>query len=180
LSPSTLSCPASSVVPTPCSPCPWVIESYLDRTGELLDQMERALGRLRATLVRGNAQWRAEVQNAAGVLARGVAGLLELLTEQTETTPESHVRARRFATVRVAEIQLYQAAQVQAGRSSADLYGALRPVLDAARAAYTEQFLTPGLTAANGVPDYLHQEIVRALANNDAKLLGPQYPGPLV
>lgn len=138
--------------------------------------MERALGRLRATPGPGNAQWRAEVQKTAGVLARGVSGLLELLTEQKESAPERHVRAQRFATVRVAEIQLYHAAQVKAGRNSADLYGALRAVLDLARKAYTEQFLTP----VNGVPDYLHQEIVRVLANNDAKLLGPQYPGPLV
>jgi len=141
--------------------------------------MERALGRLRATRV-GNAHWRAEVQKTAGVLARGVAGLLETLSEELseekESPPESHARAQRFATVRVAEIQLYHATQVKAGRSSADLYRALRQVLDAARVAYTEEFLTP----VNGVPDYLHQEIVRALANNDAKLLGPQYPGPLV
>jgi hypothetical protein len=152
----------------------------LDSTAELLDQMERALGRLRATPGPRNAQWRAEVQNTAGVLARGVAGLLELLVEPAKAAPESHLPAQRFATVRVAEIQLYQAAQVKAGRSSADLYSALRPVLDAARAAYAEQFLVPGPAQANGVPDYLHQEIVRALANNDAKLLGPQYPGPLV
>jgi hypothetical protein len=142
--------------------------------------MERALGRLRATHGPGTAPWRAEVQTTAGVLARGVAGLLELLAEPGVASPERHVRAQRFATVRVAEIQLYQAAQVKAGRSAADLYGALRPVLDAARAAYAEQFLAADLTAANGVPDYLHQEIVQALANNDAKLLGPQYPGPLV
>ena len=91
--------------------------------------MERALGRLRLTPGPGNGQWRAEAQNTAGILARGVAGLLELLAEptlaeQAEAEPESHARAQRFAKVRVAEIQLYQAAQVKAGRSSADLYSA--------------------------------------------------------
>jgi hypothetical protein len=148
----------------------------LDRVGELLDQMERALARLRAASGPENALWRSEAHAVAGSWARGVAGLLELLSEQEQAAPENHMRARRFATVRVAEIQLYQAAQVQAGRGAGNLYSALRPVLDAARAAYAEQFLIP----ANGIPDYLHQEIVRALANNDAKLLGPQYPGPLV
>jgi|SRR5579871_2310757 len=138
--------------------------------------MERALARLRAAPGPESALWRSEAQAAAGSLATGVAGLLEMLAEQEQVAPENHMRARRFATVRVAEIQLYQAAQVRAGRGGANLYTTLRPVLDAARAAYAEQFLIP----ANGVPDYLHQEIVRSLANNDAKLLGPQYPGPLV
>lgn len=147
--------------------------------------MERALGWLRAATRVSSAQWRDEIQKSATVLARGVAGLLEALTEaeqreadarKKEAASESHVRAQRFATVRVAEIQLYHAAQVKAGRSAGDLYGTLRAVLDSARAAYTKEFLTP----VNGVPDYLHQEIVKTLAGNDAKLLGPEYPGPLV
>src|SRR5579863_4839614 len=124
--------------------------------------MERALGRLRIATGAGNAQWRDEIQKSATVLARGVAGLLEALAEAErqeaeaakKAASESHVRAQRFASVRVAEIQLYHAAQVKAGRSAGNLYGALRVVVDSARAAYAEQFLTP----VNGVPDYLHQE----------------------
>jgi len=137
--------------------------------------MERALERLRG-IPPNNAQWRIDARNTAAALARGAAGLLELLDAQERTAAEGDLRAQRFASVRVAEIQLYHAAEVKTGRTSSDLYGVLRPALDAARAAYTEQFLTP----VNGVPDYLHQEIVKTLANNDAKLLGPQYPGPLV
>jgi len=149
--------------------------------------MAREIGRLRALASRGARPdapaWRDTVQASSAVLARGVAELLDSLkvpampvAAERDTTPETHLRAQRFATVRVAEIQLYQAAQVKAGRAAADLYGTLKSVLDAARFAYAEQFLTP----VNGVPDYLHREIVKVLANNDVKLLGAQYPGPLV
>jgi hypothetical protein len=75
----------------------------------------------------------------------------------------------------VAEIQLYQASQVKRGRAARDLYGALRPHIDAARGAFRDRFLLPW----NGVPDYLHQELVKTLAKEDAVLLGPSYPGPL-
>ena len=87
----------------------------------------------------------------------------------------AHSSALRFARVRVAEIQLYQASQVKAGRAARDLYGALRPSIDAARNAFRERFLVP----LKGIPDYLHQELVKTLANDDAVLLGPSYPGPL-
>jgi hypothetical protein len=168
----------------------------LERIAELLDEMEREIGRLRS--VSGSAGgadaavWRETVHTSAAALARGVAGLLESLKVEARATTaanaEAHLRAKRFATVRVAEIQLYQAAQVKAGRSAGDLYGALKPVLDAARAAYAEQFLASpdargvngDVYGANGMPDYLHHEVVKALANNDAKLLGSKYPGPLV
>ena len=94
------------------------------------------------------------------------AGLARALT---------HSRALRFARVKVAEIQLYQASQVKRGRAARDLYGALRPHIDAARGAFRDRFLLPW----NGVPDYLHQELVKTLAREDAVLLGPSYPGPL-
>src|SRR5512146_2412890 len=87
----------------------------------------------------------------------------------------NHSRALRFARVKVAEIQLYQAPQVKSGRAAHDLYAALGPHIDAARKAFRERFLIP----LNGVPDYLHQELVKTLAKEDAVLLGPSYPGPL-
>ena len=85
-----------------------------------------------------------------------------------------HSTAQRFARVRVAEMQLYQASQVKSGRENRDLYGALAPAIDAARGAFRERFLLP----LDGIPDYLHQELVRTLAKEDAVLLGPSYPGP--
>jgi len=85
------------------------------------------------------------------------------------------VRAQRFARVKIAEIQLYQAPAVKAGRAARDLYGSLRPAIDAAREQFKERFLTPG----QKIGDYLHAELVRELANDDATMLGPGYPGPL-
>ena len=81
----------------------------------------------------------------------------------------------RFARVKVAEIQLYQASGVKAGRAARDLYGVLGPQIDAARTAFRDRFLIP----LNGIPDYLHQEMVKTLAKEDVVLLGPSYPGPL-
>ncbi len=89
---------------------------------------------------------------------------------------EKHLRAQRFARVRVAEIQLYHAAAMKSGRSSRDVYAALKAEMDAAREVYGEKFLT----RVNGTADYLHVEFVRTLANDDAELLGYEYPGPLV
>jgi hypothetical protein len=87
----------------------------------------------------------------------------------------NELSAQRFAKVKIAEIQLYQAPAVKAGRAARDLYGSLRPHIDAARQAFEERFLKPG----HQIADYLHAELVRTLANDDATLLGPGYPGPL-
>lgn len=143
-------------------------------TGELLDQMERALARLRAAPP--GVAWRDAVLESSCVLARGVAGLIESLrAEPPRDMTEAHLRAQRFARVKVAEMQLYLAVDVKAGRARRDLYGALKSQIDEARAAYLNQFLQ---TQA-GMPDYFHQELVCVLAQNDEKLLGVSYPGPL-
>ncbi len=87
----------------------------------------------------------------------------------------NHFRAQRFARVAVAEMRLYHAGAVAAGRGRGNLYAALRKEIDEARAAYRREFMpSPGMT------DYLHQELLHALANDDAGLLGENYPGPLV
>ncbi|MFB3776226.1 MAG: hypothetical protein ACE141_01410 [Bryobacteraceae bacterium] len=87
-----------------------------------------------------------------------------------------HSRAQRFARVQVAEMRLYKAQAVRAGRAQGDLYSALKSEIDAAREAYRTTFLTSCASMA----DYLHQELVRTLANGDVSLLGPAYPGALV
>jgi hypothetical protein len=106
--------------------------------------------------------------------------VLEFLKTLAAPTPVSNedksLRAQRFARVRVAEIQLYHSAAMKNGRVARDVYAALKTQMDAARDAYRENFLTP----MNGTADYLHAEFVRTLANDDATLLGPGYPGPLV
>ncbi len=110
----------------------------------------------------------------------GNPNVLEFLKTLSAPAPVSHeentLRAQRFARVRVAEIQLYHAAAMKNGRIARDVYSALKAQMDMARDAYRENFLTP----ANGTADYLHAEFIRTLANDDAALLGPNYPGPLV
>jgi hypothetical protein len=87
-----------------------------------------------------------------------------------------HLRARRFARVEVAKLCLFEAGAVRAGRAQRNLYEALRNSIDAARETFRQSFLAP----CPGIPDYLHLELVRTLANDDPELLGKTYPGPLV
>lgn len=88
---------------------------------------------------------------------------------------ELHLQAQRFARVKVAELRLYKSGAVKSGRAGADLYGALQPEIDQLRADFRQRYLalTPTML------DYLHAELIRSLANDDAKLLGPHYPGAL-
>lgn len=86
-----------------------------------------------------------------------------------------HLRAQRFARVQVAEMRLYKSEAVEAGRAQRDLYSALKHEIDAAREAF-RQFVDASPTMV----DYLHRELLRTLAHEDAALLGKDYPGPLV
>ncbi len=87
---------------------------------------------------------------------------------------ELHARAQRFARVRVAEMRLYQAQAVRKGREQGNLYAALRGEMDRGRAQFKHEFMTiPTMV------DYFHLEVVRTLANEEAALMGEDYPGPL-
>jgi len=88
---------------------------------------------------------------------------------------EMHSRAQRFARVQVAEMRLYKSRQVRAGRADGNLYGELKQEIDNAREAFRREFFS----ATSTMVDYLHQELVRSLSNDDPSLLGPDYPGPL-
>jgi hypothetical protein len=89
--------------------------------------------------------------------------------------------ALRFARVKIAEIQLYHASAVRAGRASRDLYGSLKPQIDDAREEFRKLVLGNSIKIhqASDTTDYLHAEILHALAHDDATLLGPDYPGTL-
>jgi hypothetical protein len=87
-----------------------------------------------------------------------------------------HFRAQRYARVQVAEMRLYKSDDVKGGRTLRNLYASLRVEIDSAREVFRNDFLS----ATGTMVDYLHLELVRTLANNDAELLGPEYPGPLV
>lgn len=86
-----------------------------------------------------------------------------------------HLRARRFARVRVAELLLLHPEQIRKGRAHRRLYAALQEDIDAARAAYRDDFQS----AVPALPDYLHLELVKTLANEDPAVLGESYPGAL-
>ncbi len=88
---------------------------------------------------------------------------------------ELHLRAQRFARVQVAEMRLYKAQAVKAGRLERDLYGALREDVDRARDAFRKDYLSASPTMV----DYVHLELLRTLANDDVELLGPEYPGAM-
>ena len=94
----------------------------------------------------------------------------------TRDEEERHSRAQRFARVQVAEIRLYHSQAVKTGRADSNLYRALQSQIDGVRTIYQEQYLKK----APNMTDYLHQEILRTLANGHTDLLGPDYPGPLV
>ncbi len=109
---------------------------------------------------------------AAAVKTSGAPPDWQSLTREDQ---EIHARAQRFARVRVAEMRLYQAEAVRNGREQARLYMALRGEMDRSRAQFKHEYMhTPTMV------DYFHLEVLHTLANDDASLLGPEYPGPLV
>jgi hypothetical protein len=87
-----------------------------------------------------------------------------------------HLQAQRTARVRVAEMRLYHENELRDGAARGDIYGALRNEIDAAR----DQFLHMYLAKSAAMVDYLHLEILRSLAHDDDRLLGHNYPGPMV
>lgn len=92
-----------------------------------------------------------------------------------KTEQERHLKAQRFARVRAAELLHYHPDAVRAGRAGRRLYDALKIQIDAARTDFAAQFRN-----GTALPDYLHLELVRTLAQDDETLLGVEYPGPLL
>ena len=87
-----------------------------------------------------------------------------------------HLQAQRVARVKVAEMRLYQAEQLRSGVASGNIYDALHTEIDNARTAFLQAFLSKSPTMV----DYLHLELLRSLAHDDDRLLGENYPGPMV
>ncbi|MGH9720005.1 MAG: hypothetical protein ACRD8O_07315 [Bryobacteraceae bacterium] len=88
---------------------------------------------------------------------------------------ELHLRARRAARVEVAEMRLYNPERVQKGIRESNLYDELRREIDAARVSFREKFLR-----CESMVDYLHVELVRSLARDNANRLGRDYPGAMI
>jgi hypothetical protein len=118
-------------------------------------------------------------QRIERIVEERFAELAERLAQDLAPAPEPDaltLRAQRFARVRAAKMRLFHSDAVVAGRAVRNLYAALREEIDSAREAYRLECLS----AAPAIPDYLHIELLRTLANNDVAVLGDDYPGPLV
>ena len=82
-----------------------------------------------------------------------------------------HHKAKRFAKVTVSDLMLYKKSDVEKGRQNKDLYSRLKKEIDDSKAMYDKRFAK---IAAHNV-DYLYDEMVRVLAENDPQALG-SYP----
>jgi hypothetical protein len=87
-----------------------------------------------------------------------------------------HLRAQRHARVRVAQMRLDHGDAVRRGLETCNLYEALREPIDRAR----EEFRRDFAAASPTMVDYLYLDLVRSLAHDDDRLLGPGFPGPLI
>ena len=96
-------------------------------------------------------------------------------TELPKSEQEQHLRAQRFARTRVAELLLHKARHVRDGRGTHNLYGVLKEEIEAGREAFRKEFVE----TCPSMVDYFHLELQRTLAKDDARALGPDYPGPL-
>ncbi len=89
---------------------------------------------------------------------------------------DSHLRAQRFARVLVADLQLYRSKEIREGKKTQNIYGRLKEEIDKSREVYRRKF---GQPPTAGI-DYFHLELLRALADEQEALLGPDYPGPMI
>jgi hypothetical protein len=119
--------------------------------------------------------WKQPKVAAAPVPDAGAQGRRDEWWDLSPKEQQMHLAAQRFARVQVAEMRLARPDAVRSGRVARDLYGAFKESVDAARAGFREKHMTLSPTMV----DYLHLELVRSLADDDANLLGPSYPGPL-
>lgn len=84
-----------------------------------------------------------------------------------------HKKAARFARVTVQELFMYKKDEVTAGRENRDLYQRFKEEIDKSKALYDKRFEQ----IANHNIDYLYNELVHVLAEDDPGALG-DYPYP--
>ena len=84
-------------------------------------------------------------------------------------------RARRYASVKVAEWRLYESARVALGRTGKNLYAVFQEEIDRERARFRAVFMEKD----PAMVDYLHEEMIRTLAQGRADQMGENYPGAM-
>jgi hypothetical protein len=107
---------------------------------------------------------------AAGRPARSLPAWTNLPVEERNR----HLRAQRFARVKVAQMEISKPEACRAGRRESNFYLFLKREIDSARDSYRKQFMT-----TPDMPDYLHLELVRSAAEGQEQKLGADYPGQL-
>jgi len=114
----------------------------------------------------------AEVVSApASMAAAAVAPATDAFAHMSSEDAEIHRKAQRFARLLMDEIKLYNQAKVAEGRKHKDLYDRLKEDIDKSRSTYQKRY--GNTVAANA--DYLSNELVRSLAEDDVSLLGPNF-----
>lgn len=84
---------------------------------------------------------------------------------------QMHQKAKRFAKVTVQELIMYKKDEVTRGRENNDLYSRFKDEIDKSKQLYDKRFEK----IAEHKIDYLYDELVRVLADNNADALG-NYP----
>jgi hypothetical protein len=115
----------------------------------------------------------AEVVSAPAAMsaAAAAAPATDAFAHMSAEDADVHRKAQRFARLLMDEIKLYNQAKVAEGRKHKDLYDRLKEDIDKSRSTYQKRY---GNTVAAGT-DYLSQELVRSLAEDDVSLLGPNF-----
>ena len=116
------------------------------------------------------------VSIASGSSLGNSGGLVPVVENLSGENQKLHANARHFARVKTAELLLNRPLDVRAGRRRRALYSALHVEIDSLRTEFAGKFFT----RSSNMVDYLHLELIRTLANDDAKLLGTEYPGPML
>jgi hypothetical protein len=109
----------------------------------------------------------AHTASAAAAPAAATDPLAGLSAEDADV----HRKAQRFARLLVDEIKLYNQAKVAEGRRNKDLYDRLKEDIDKSRGTFQKRY---GNTAAASA-DYLQQELLRSLAEDDISIMGSNF-----
>jgi hypothetical protein len=114
----------------------------------------------------------AEVVSAAAAMsAAAAAPATDAFAHMSPEDADVHRKAQRFARLLMDEIKLYNQAKVAEGRKHKDLYDRLKEDIDKSRSTYQKRY---GNTAAASA-EYLSNELIRSLAEDDVSLLGPNF-----
>jgi hypothetical protein len=108
---------------------------------------------------------------AATTAAAAAAPATDAFAHMSAEDADVHRKAQRFARLLMDEIKLYNQAKVAEGRKNKDLYDRLKEDIDKSRSTYHKRY---GNTAAANA-DYLTNELIRSLAEDDVSLLGPNF-----